>query len=702
MSDIRVVAEIDSGPATQGAAEFRRATDTMRGGVTGALGSISALKTALLGLGLAKLGQELVQASDRFQNMVARLNLVTGSAGQTEAVLTALREAAERSRTPTSDLIDLYTRNARALDALGLSTGDAIRVSETLGKVVAISGASGEQASAAMMQLSQALASGRFQGDEFRSVAENLPAVMQLLQRETGKSAGELRKLASEGKLTADVLASAFLNASSQVDEDFSKIPQTVGSALALLQSDLSNVFGEIGSNAGVTSAFVEAFNEMRDVIASPEFHAGAEQTALALVDMAKGFADLIQLIRDSVIEFEGWKKALTDNGYVAAFNANLEAFRQFDADFTANVNSIVKSAVDGVSELVGVAAPSLKETAAGAADEFNRLANEAHAAAQEIAIVNGLRGTITDASGGIEVSAPATKRPVTFGASGPSAEEKRRQRAIQQAREQLDLLRLSNELEQAKLEGETTMVQALENEIALRRGVSDEIRAASPALAAELEGQIALEQSLQRQAEQQEQLRQIGEEVGRTITSSIRESISAGKDLDDTFRDIVSRLIDMAAQTLIVEPLIKDLGSAFAGIGGGGGGGGIVGSLIGAVGSIFGFADGGVIGSRTTLATPGGFAVAGEAGPEAIMPLRRGSDGRLGVSAAGGPSTGPGGAVVNVTVNVAGDATDATVERFRAAARDEIGRAVPAIVDRAHGAVRRSIVSDPRFLERR
>jgi len=122
-------------------------------------------------------------------------------------------------------------------------------------------------------------------------------------------------------------------------------------------------------------------------------------------------------------------------------------------------------------------------------------------------------------------------------------------------------------------------------------------------------------------------------DQFGRVLTGALRSAVSSGKSLDDMLRQIGTNLASMALSQAL-SPLQGLASSLFSG-------------LLGGIGGVMPFADGGVVRSPTYFATGGTLGVMGEAGVEAILPLQRGSDGRLGVATAGG------GRSVQVVVNV-------------------------------------------------
>lgn len=139
----------------------------------------------------------------------------------------------------------------------------------------------------------------------------------------------------------------------------------------------------------------------------------------------------------------------------------------------------------------------------------------------------------------------------------------------------------------------------------------------------------------------------------GRQITRALTDATVKGKDLDDVFRSLALSLSNSALTSglkPLQDALSAGLGSLFSGLSGGGGAGGAGagGGFLSSLGSILPFARGGVVSSPSFFPMNGRVGLAGEAGPEAIVPLQRGSDGRLGIASSGG------GSAANITVNIA------------------------------------------------
>lgn len=169
-----------------------------------------------------------VQLSDKMTMNDAKLNLVAGGDKNKKNELEAKTfAAAQRSTTD-------YLEFTKAVGKLGVLAGDKfknndsiVRFVELMNKSFQISGAETSERNAAMLQITQAIASNRLQGDEFRSILENAPMVMDALTKSLGVGHDQLKKLAKEGEITADVLIKAMFDAGAKIEEMYKTLPMT-------------------------------------------------------------------------------------------------------------------------------------------------------------------------------------------------------------------------------------------------------------------------------------------------------------------------------------------------------------------------------------------------------------------------------------------------------------------------------------------
>lgn len=173
--------------------------------------------------------QKLVGVSDRMTSTTARLNMIVDDGGSVEALEEKIMQSAQRSRAS-------YLDTAQAISQMGLLAGDAfqtndelIQFTETLNKQFVIAGANQAGASAATLQLTQALSSGVLRGEELNSVFEQAPNVIQSIADYLNVPIGSIREMASEGQITAEIVKNAMLSATQSVNEQFESMPMTWG-----------------------------------------------------------------------------------------------------------------------------------------------------------------------------------------------------------------------------------------------------------------------------------------------------------------------------------------------------------------------------------------------------------------------------------------------------------------------------------------
>lgn len=199
--------------------------------------------------------KKVIEFADSYVNLQNKLQTISDSQGQVNILTDKMYELATKTRSSVDDTAQSYVRFDRALKQMGKSQEDTLRMTETINKALIISGANTQEASAALLQLSQAFNSGRLQGDEFRSVSENMPIVLDAVAKALNKPINQVKELSRKGAITSEVLYNAFKLIRDQVDATFAKTTPTVAQALENLTTKSKQFFGELGKNTGLTKA---------------------------------------------------------------------------------------------------------------------------------------------------------------------------------------------------------------------------------------------------------------------------------------------------------------------------------------------------------------------------------------------------------------------------------------------------------------
>ncbi len=227
--------EKEAEEAAEAAEKFATNSRTARTASSSLTATVRNLAGAFLGMQSI---QWLVGTSDQLTQIDARLQQMTGSAEAAAQANDMIYAAAMRSRGAYADMANMVTQlGTVAGDAFNNDPGELVAFAEQLQKQMAISGASGPSAAAAMTQLTQALASGVLRGDELNSVLEQTPMIAKTIADYMGVSTGQMRELASEGAVTADVVKNAILGAAEETNAAFEQMPMTWGQVWTLMQN---------------------------------------------------------------------------------------------------------------------------------------------------------------------------------------------------------------------------------------------------------------------------------------------------------------------------------------------------------------------------------------------------------------------------------------------------------------------------------
>lgn len=214
---------------------------------TRANGSLKTLIGTVASLAAVKKGMDI---ADSYTNTNARLGMITSSPAEQAALQNDIFASANRSR-------GSYTETANAVAKMRMLAGDsfgsnqeAIGFTELLNKSLKVSGAGQAEQSAAFLQLTQAMAAGKLQGDEFRSVMENAPMVADAIAKYMGKSKGELKELSSQGLITSDIIKNAMFNAADDINGKFNSMPMTFADVWNQIKNTGMQAFGGVFEKA--------------------------------------------------------------------------------------------------------------------------------------------------------------------------------------------------------------------------------------------------------------------------------------------------------------------------------------------------------------------------------------------------------------------------------------------------------------------
>lgn len=212
---------------------------------------------ALNVIGGALSARNIIQTADSMQELASQVRINTKSHEEYKNVLNNLRDISRENYASFDATVDLYAQSKRALDSLGKSQAQVLTFTENITKAMAVGGGSAASQQAALTQLAQALNMGALKGQEFNSVASQAPVLIDLLTQKLGVSIDQLKKMGSEGKITAEVIYSAVADAGDALDAKMAMMPVTISQALSNIGQEYKNLVHDLVNENSRASALV-------------------------------------------------------------------------------------------------------------------------------------------------------------------------------------------------------------------------------------------------------------------------------------------------------------------------------------------------------------------------------------------------------------------------------------------------------------
>lgn len=243
------------------------------GGLAGVVGGVGA---AFIAINTVK---TIARTADAYNLMNARLKLATDSQEEFNTAQAELKRIATETQSPVASLVTLYGRISRPLKEAGRSQSDILKLTEAVATSFRVSGATAEEAENGVIQFAQALGAGALRGEEFNSVAEQAPRLMQALAASLGVPIGSLKEMAKQGLLTADVVTTALVSQLDVLRAEAATLPATVGGAMTALTDSINEAVGKADLDP-----LIDALNQLREQVEDPATAEGIGLLASGLV----------------------------------------------------------------------------------------------------------------------------------------------------------------------------------------------------------------------------------------------------------------------------------------------------------------------------------------------------------------------------------------------------------------------------------
>lgn len=247
-----------------------------------AASGVDILKRALGALAAFIAVDQIRKYADAWASAFGQIRIATKDIAEAAAVREQLYKTAQNTRQGFTDIVELYSRTARSGRELGASQAQLIKFTENVGKTLAASSTSAQQAQGALMQMGQALGSGIVRAEEFNSILEGAPAILQVVANHIDGaegSIGKLRKMMLDGQLTSKAFFDAMLAGSEEIDEKFGKAPITITQGFTQISDAFMRWIGQTDSALGISNSLGQAMKliaDNMDAVAAAALSVGA------------------------------------------------------------------------------------------------------------------------------------------------------------------------------------------------------------------------------------------------------------------------------------------------------------------------------------------------------------------------------------------------------------------------------------------
>lgn len=252
--------------------DAKRGTSAMEKSLAAASARMGALNKALGALSLAGAATSFIRMADAATKMGNQLRIAGLSGAELDQVYARLFASAQKNAVPITSMVELYGKLSIASKELGLSQDQLLQFNDRIGAALKVMGTDAQAASGSLLQLSQALGGGIVRAEEFNSMLEGTPAIVQAVAKglqEAGGSVGKLRNLVNDGKISSRAFFEAFIVGSADLEKQAASAEMTVSQAFIRLQNVLIDTAGKFNENSEASKILIEFMDDLSAAIRS-------------------------------------------------------------------------------------------------------------------------------------------------------------------------------------------------------------------------------------------------------------------------------------------------------------------------------------------------------------------------------------------------------------------------------------------------
>ncbi|HFI6674568.1 TPA: tape measure protein [Escherichia coli] len=223
--------------------------------------SIKALSRVIHLLLAAEAVRQFIDMAEQAKMLRVKIKLLTGDAESAGRVFDGLKEISRETGQSLKDTGELWQGLAISLKNTSATEGQLLNLVGTIQKMGALGGASAEQMSNSMRQFRQSIDGGVLRAEEFNSLLENTPTIVQTMARHMGLSMGQFRAEMLDGKITAERMVNAIQAATQETNEKFAQLPRTSGMAFNELKVEVMGLVEQLDDLFGISDGVVSAID---------------------------------------------------------------------------------------------------------------------------------------------------------------------------------------------------------------------------------------------------------------------------------------------------------------------------------------------------------------------------------------------------------------------------------------------------------
>lgn len=317
MADIAELGiKVDSKGVQQGAKDLKDLSGAA-GKAERSIGQVSSASSALnkvLGLTAGYLSaRAIIQASDQYGQMAARIKMATSSTEEYVKVQARLLDTANNTYRALGEAQELYIRTADAIRSLGYNTDEVLDITDSFSYLLVTNAASADRASSAISAYSKAIATGKVDADTWQSILAATPTIVDDIAAATGRSTDEVRKFGIQGKLSLTALNEALLQSRDRNEELAASMETSVQDATTALSNSFQVFVGKVNETSGASSILTDNIGELAEILQDPatiraaqEMAAGVVAALNTIIKTAKETVGVVKWAAESAAAFMG------------------------------------------------------------------------------------------------------------------------------------------------------------------------------------------------------------------------------------------------------------------------------------------------------------------------------------------------------------------------------------------------------------